>query len=412
MSLFPSTLDEIDFWDLEMFTEGDPHQAWSILRDQAPVYWHEREGGEPFWAVTRYEDGRAVQGDPIVFSSENPGIRLRSADMINAYAGGMGRSMIGTDPPAHQPRRRVISHNFTPRSVADWEAEVRRIAQQCLASAAELGEFDFVTEVAHKVPAAVALLLIGVPESDWAYMTELEHMQITSDDSEFQKGRSRAETARQAQIEIHTYFSQLVRERMKKPGDDLLSQLLAGTADGEPIPFEDVVAEAGLLLAGGLDTTRAAASAGGMLPLLEHPGQMRRLREDPSLLGPAVEEFVRWASPIVHDARTVTRDVEFRGHRFETGQRVAVWMPSCNRDASQFHDPFAFDSARSPNRHLGFAHGEHFCLGAHLARLTLRVEFDELLRTFTDIELVGQPERVRSNFVGGLKRLPVRAKAA
>lgn len=320
--------------------------------------------------------------------------------------------MIGTDPPRHQPRRRVISHNFTPRTVASWEAQVRRIAQDCLGHAAAMGEFDFVTEVAHKVPSSVALMLLGVPEEDWGHMGELEHMQITADDPEFQKGRTRAETALQAQVEIRDYFSELARKRMAEPGEDLLSQLLAGEEDGQHLPFEDVVAEAGLLLAGGLDTTRAAASAGGMLPLLEYPDQMRRLREDPSLLSSAVEEFVRWGSPIIHDARTVTRDVDFRGQKFLQGQRVAVWMASCNRDSDQFTDPFSFDVGRSPNRHLGFAYGEHFCLGAHLARLTLRIEFAELLNMFSEIELVGEAQRVRSNFVGGLKHLPVRAKLA
>jgi len=176
---------------------------------------------------------------------------------------------------------------------------------------------------------------------------------------------------------------------------------------GDKLRWEQVVVEAGLLLAGGLDTTRAAASAGAMLPLLERPDQLRDLQADPSLLPTAVEEFVRWASPITSEARTVMRDTELRGQHLGEGDRVVMWSPSCNRDEAQFNDPFRFDIRRQPNRHLAFAYGEHYCLGVHLARLTLKVEFEELFRRFRSFELAGDPARVRSNFVGGLKHLPV-----
>jgi cytochrome P450 len=203
------------------------------------------------------------------------------------------------------------------------------------------------------------------------------------------------------------YFAELVQRRMQDPGEDLLSQFLLGEVEGKKLPWEQVVAEAGLLLAGGLDTTRAAASAGAMLPLLQHPEQLRILQDDLSLVPAAVEEFIRWGSPILHEARTATEDVEFQGHHFQEGDRVAIWSPSCNRDDTQFADPFRYDIRRSPNRHLSFAYGEHFCLGAHLARLTLKVEFEELLSRFRSFELTGEPSRVRSNFVGGLKHLPL-----
>ena len=169
-----------------------------------------------------------------------------------------------------------------------------------------------------------------------------------------------------------------------------------------------MVAEAGLILAGGLDTTRAAASAGAMLPLLERPDQLQALMDDPGLLPVAVEEFVRWASPIVSESRTVTRDTTLAGHSLSEGDRVVVWGPSCNRDEAWFDEPYRYDIRRQPNRHLGFSYGEHFCLGAHLARMTLRVEFEELFARCKKIELIGEPARVRSNFVGGLKHLPVR----
>ena len=178
------------------------------------------------------------------------------------------------------------------------------------------------------------------------------------------------------------------------------------------MPPQQVVSEAALLLAGGLDTTRAAASAGAVLPLIEHPDQWRDLRDDPSLLSTAVEEFVRWASPITSEARTVTADTELAGVTLHEGDRVAMWSPSCNRDEDQFDNPFRYDIRRKNNRHLGFAYGEHYCLGVHLARLTLKVEFEEITRRFTSIDLTGEPSRVRSNFVGGLKHLPVHLSPA
>ena len=407
MARFPSTIDEIDFWDLDMFVDGDPHRAWTLLREQAPIWRHDRPGGEPFWCVTRYDDARAVHSDPVRFSSQRDGIMIRSdANVGRAQASGLD-PMIHTDPPRHAPLRRVISHNFTPLAISRLEEEVRDYAIECLDEAAQKREIDFVTDVAHRIPAAIAFSLMGVPRAKWDRLAELEHLTVTSSDPEFVPGEDPQQAVIEAGAELGEYFAGLVFERMEQPGDDLLSQFLLGRVDGEQLPWQQVVAEAGLLLAGGLDTTRAAATAGAMLPLLEAPDQLALLQGDPTLIGNAVEEFVRWATPVVSEARTVTADVELDGQRFAAGERVVIWTASCNRDEAHFDDPFRFDVRRSPNRHLGFAFGEHFCLGAHLARLTLRVEFEELLGRFRTFELAGEPVRVRSNFVGGLKHLPL-----
>ncbi|HET6964180.1 MAG TPA: cytochrome P450 [Acidimicrobiales bacterium] len=414
MTLHPQTLDEIDFWDLDMFSHGDPHAAWTLLRREAPVWYHDRPGGEPFYAVTSYDDCRHIHGNPGLFSSERDGIVLRNAAALAMAQAGMenplerNKPMIHTDPPRHQPLRKVISHNFTPRAISRLEEQIRGYAVTCLDEVAQKRDVDFVTEVAHRIPAAIALSLMGVPEQDWDRLAELEHITVTGTDPEFTHGRPSQEAQAEAGIELFGYFGQLVMRLREEPGDDLLSQLLAGVVQGEPLPWQQVVAEAGLLLAGGLDTTRAAASAGGILPLMEHPDQWEALQDDPSLLATAVDEFVRWASPITSEARTVTGDTELRGVRLKEGDRVAIWSPSCNRDENQFEDPFRFDMRRQNNRHLGFAYGEHYCLGVHLARLTLKVEFEEILRRFARIELTGTPARVHSNFVGGLKHLPVR----
>jgi cytochrome P450 len=405
----PTSLDEIDFWDLDMFEFGDPHAAWRLLREQAPVWWHDRDGGEHFWSVTRYDDCHAVHADPRLFSSEADGIVIRTNEQLQTdYSGSVAfSSMIHTDPPRHAPLRKVISHNFTPRAIAQLENQLREYARRCLDEAAEKREVDFVTDIAHRIPAAIAFALMGVPEERWDRLADLEHMTVSSSDPEFTHGKSAHEAAAEAGMELFGYWAELIQQRMKEPGDDLLSQLLAGDVNGEKLRWEQVVAEAGLLLAGGLDTTRAAATAGAMLPLLERPDQLRDLQDDLSLLSTAVEEFVRWASPITSEARTVMRDTEVRGQQFRQGDRVVMWSPSCNRDETYFEDPFRFDIRRQPNRHLSFAYGEHYCLGVHLARLTLKVEFHELLQRFASFELAGDPVRVRSNFVGGLKHLPV-----
>ena len=416
MTLHPQTLDEIDFWDLDMFVAGEPHDAYRVLREQAPVWWHERDGGEPFWAVSRYELGRSVFIDPRRFSSAQ-GIALRNnSELERAAAGASGgtQPMIHTDPPRHQLVRKLIARRFTPRAVSDLEGELRRYARRCMDEAAEKQDIDFVTDIAHRIPAGIAFFLLGVPEENWDRLAELEHMVVTRDDPEFTHGETEAESAANALaagLELGGFFHELVGARFDDLGDDLISQFLRGRIDGEQLSPEQVVSEAGLLLAGGLDTTRAAASAGAMLPLLDHPDQLNALADDPSKIPTAVEEFIRWASPVMSEARTVKVDTELGGQTLCAGERVVVWTASCNRDEDIFTEPFHYDTARRPNQHLAFSYGEHFCLGAHLARLTLVVELSELLTRFRSFELTGEPVRVRSNFVGGLKHLPMRVVA-
>jgi cytochrome P450 len=407
--LAPRTLDEVDFWDLDMFEHGDPHAAYHLLRSEAPVWWHDRPGGEPFWAVTTQEHARRIFADPYGFSSRAAGIRVRDRSLLARVEPRRPRDvqpMIHTDPPRHNPLRKLVARRFMPRSIAELEDMVRRFAARTMADAAARGEVDFVTDIAHRIPAQVTFALLDVPESEWERLADLEHKTITNTDPEL--AGTDADAAAAAGREVFGYFAGLVLERLEAPGDDLISVFIKGRIDGEALPWEQVVAEAGLLLAGGLDTTRAAASAGAMLPLLEQRDRFTDLWRDPSLLTVAVDEFVRWASPITSEMRTVTADVEVGGQQLSAGERVVIWGASCNRDEGVFDAPFTFDLRRSPNHHLGFSFGEHFCLGAHLARLILRVEFEELIRAFADVEQTGDAARVRSNFVGGLKHLPVR----
>ncbi len=409
MTLIPETLDDINYWDLDMFVTGSPHAAWCIQREQSPVWWHDKPGGEPFWSITRFDDCRTVLGDPRTFSSAS-GIMLLDDNLLANPGASVDdfQPMILTDPPRHQPLRRTISHNFTPRAIAKLEQEIRSYAEDCLAEAADRREVDFVADIAHRIPAAIALSLMGVPRDRWDRLAELEHQAVTRNEPEFWDTEDQNTSLAAAQMEMYGYFAELVQQRVAEPGEDLLSQVVQGEVLGEPLPWMQAVAEAGLLLAGGLDTTRAAGSEGGMLPLLSHPDQLEALSADLSLLPSAVEEFVRWASPVTHEARTLLEDAEIGGTQMRAGDRLAIWSPSANRDEAHFPDPYRFDITRTPNRHLGYAYGEHYCLGVHLARLTLKVEFEELLKRFKSFELVGEPQKVRSNFVGGLKHLPMR----
>ena len=408
MTLHPTTLDEIDYWDLDMFKHGDPHAAWKLQREQAPVWFHDRDGGESFWSVCSYDGVKEVHLDAVTFSSQRNGIMLRSDELLSsptAAAMNEVHPMIHTDPPRHGEVRKIVSHRFTPRSIAELETRLREIATECLDEAADRRAVDFVDDIAHRIPASIMLELMGVPRELWDRLAELEHMQVTGDDEESWHGEEKDREA--VTTELYGTFAELIMARWEEPGDDLLSEFIKARVDGEQLPLAQVIAEAGLFLAGGLDTTRAAASAGAMLPLLEHRDQLAALQDDPSLLPTAIEEFVRWASPITSEARTTIADTSVGGVDIAEGSRVVVWSPSANRDAAHFDRPDEYDIRRNPNRHLGFAFGEHYCLGVHLARLTLKVEFEELFGRFREFELAGEPQRVRSNFVGGLRHLPV-----
>lgn len=409
VTLEPRTLDEIDYWDLDMFVHGDPHAAWKLQREQAPIMWHDTPGGEAFWSVAGYDLVKAVYAEPVLFSSQADGIMLRTAEMLAMPTNELlvaNPPLIHTDPPRHAPHRKVLSHNFTPQAIARLEDQLRGYAVECMDEAADKGEVDFVTEIAHRIPAAITFALMDIPRDRWDRLAQIEHLQVTRTETEFWEHEDKSPD--EVSMELYGYFYEVCSHRLEHPGDDLLSQVVHGEVEGEQLGVIQGVADAVLLLAGGLDTTRAAASAGAMVPLLAHRDQLDALMDDPGLLPGAIEEFVRWSSPITSEARTVTADTELGGQSLQAGDRLAVWSPSANRDAAHFPEPFRYDIRRSPNRHLGFAWGEHYCLGVHLARLTLRVEFEELFRRFRDFELTAEPRRVRSNFVGGLVSLPMR----
>lgn len=398
-------LDDINLLDLDLFVNGDPHRAFATLRQEAPLYWHERHHGRGFWAVTRYNDAMRVYHDPQTYTSER-GISL-NFDNVMPEQVGSGMMMILTDPPRHNRIRQVVSPRFTPRSIAAYESEVRRICDEILDAVIERGECDFVVDIAAKVPTAAICEMLGIPAEYRDLMYSLGNAAIGSQDPEYNQGRSPMESGRNAQAEFFGYFAKLIDERRNHPGKDLISAFTIGQVDGAKLTDLEILFNTFLLIIGGQETTRNAIS-GGILALVHHPGEWAKLADDPNLMPSAIEEFLRWTTPVTHILRTARHDGELRGRKIREGDKVVVWNASANRDEEMFPAADQFDVTRTPNDHLAFGHGEHFCLGAHLARLEMRIMIEQVMRRMPDLELAGQPERLRSNFVAGIKHMPVR----
>jgi cytochrome P450 len=398
-------LSEINLLDLDLFVSGDPHQAFALLRREAPVYWHQRQSGRGFWAVSRYQDALRVYHDPQTYSSER-GISL-TFDNVMPEQAGSGMMMILTDPPRHNRIRHVISPRFTPRAITAYEPEVRRICDEILDAVVERGECDFVVDIAAKVPTAAICEMLGIPAEYRDQMYSLGNAAIGSQDPEYNQGRSPMETGRNAQAEFFGYFAKLIDQRRKNPGQDLISAFTLGEVEGAKLTDLEILFNAFLLIIGGQETTRNAIS-GGMMALLNHPSERAKLARDPGVMPTAIEEFLRWTTPVTHILRTARKGCELRGEKIREGDKVVVWNASVNRDEGVFPAADRFDVTRSPNDHLAFGHGEHFCVGAHLARLEMRVMIEQVMRRMPDLELAGQPERLRSNFVAGIKHMPVR----
>jgi len=390
---------------------GYPHEIWRRLRREDPVHWWDRTAGVPFWAITKHADiieiskqpERFVNGKRLVIGHEPE----QRPDPV------FPPTLIEMDPPKHGIYRQLVSKRFTPRYLQRLHRDVERIAAEivdALVEKSDSGECDFVREVAAPLPIAVIAWLLGVPKSDWNLLFDWTNRTIGSGDPEYQReGKTSQETAREAMTETFLYFSKLVEERKRKPEDDLITLFTQARVDGQPLPPMDVLAWCLIILIAGNETTRNATT-GGMLAFIENPGELRRLQQSPALLPSAIEEVVRWTTPIIHFARTASEDYELRGKRIRAGDALALFYPSANRDEEIFDEPYRFRIDRDPNRHLGFGMGEHFCLGAHLARLELSVAYRHLLPRIEEVELAGPVQRLHSSLVGGVKHLPIRYK--
>lgn len=417
------SLADISLSDETLFESGRIHEAFRILRAESPISWHPaNEYVTGRWHLVKYQDVLHVSRHPEVFSSER-GITQFEAiheEEANAAAAGNGRMLITMDPPRHVKLRRLVNKGFTPRAVNAMEPYIRGITQRLLERSAEKREGDFVLDVASQLPLAVICGMMGIPEEDWPRMFRLTNKVLGGGDPEYQDevpedqrgtGEAARITVNAGTFQMFGFFSQMLQERKAERREDLVSLLVDSEIEGEALTDEDILWFCFLLILAGNETTRNAIS-GGLLAFFENPDQKRKLIGDLGLMPSAVEEVLRYTSPVTHMARVALEDTKIRHVDIKKGDRVVMWYPSVNRDEDVFPDADRFDITRSPNDHLAFGIGEHFCLGAGFARLELKVIFEELLRRYPDVDLAGRPERLRSTFIGGIKHLPVRYPAA
>jgi cytochrome P450 len=403
-------LTEIDFTDLDNFANGFPHALFAVHRREAPVYWHEATvntpDGEGFWSVATHAETLAVFRDPVTYSSVTGGSRPFGGTLLQdlTIAGQVLNMM---DDPRHSHFRRLVSSGLTPRMIARVEDDLRSRARRLLDGVTPGEPFDFLTDVAAELPMQMICILLGVPESE-------RHWLFEAIEPQFDFGGSRkAEIGQVGQLSpeeagsrMYTYGQELIASKRSEPTDDMLSVVANATVEDESLSDLELYLFFSLLFSAGAETTRNAV-AGGLLALLDHPDQFQALRSDLAHLPTAIEEMVRWTSPSPSKRRTATRDVELAGAQIRAGQKVQIWEGSANRDPSVFTDPDTFDITRKPNPHLGFGQGVHYCLGANLARLELKVLYEELLMRFGSARLVSPVEWTRSNRHTGIRHMVV-----
>jgi hypothetical protein len=394
---------------------GYPHEGWARLRREAPVSRVEQPGFDPFWAITKHADIVWVSKQPTRFLNEPRMTMVHDSLRPPREERGRGRRLfrmlLNMDNPDHRAYRALAFGWFTPQSLRRRRGRIEEIARRILddlEARGREGECDFVTEVAGRLPLKVIAEILGVPEKDEPLVLELSNQGIGAQDPEFQRyGLSPRESRRAAIQNLLQYFSELAEDRRRSPRDDLSTVLAHARLDGEPLPMTELLSYFALIAVAGHETTRNATS-GGMTALLERPQWWARLRADPSLVEPCVEEILRFTSPVIQFARTAAEDAELRGRRIRAGDTLVLFYPSANRDESVFERPQEFRADRSPNPHLAFGIGEHFCLGANLARLELRVMFRALAERLDHAEIAAPPQYLASSFVGGVKHLPIR----
>jgi cytochrome P450 len=383
----------IDLADPDLYVAGPPHDLFTELRRSSPVYWN--DGAERYWAVLTHAGVEQVARDPVTFSSAKGGVVLEDLDGPRLEQ--MRGMLLAMDPPRHREVRRPLVARLTPKQVAVLDGDVRAICRDVFATAD--GEVEFVSEVAAKLPTRVIGQVMGLPRADWDHIHALAEHITRGQDPAYSDGPETARTASQ-EMGIYAYTFATERLALHEQPDDLTGVMLA---------VNDAAAFASLfvqLVTAGQDTT-ATLIAGGLLELLRHPDQLHKLRADQSLIPGAVEEMLRYANPLHFFRRTATADAELLGTTIRAGDKVAMYYTSANRDETVFTDPQSFDITRTPNKHLSFGIAEHFCIGAHLARLETRLFFEELFASYTSMELTGTPMRLRSNLNNALRSLPV-----
>jgi cytochrome P450 len=402
-----------DIVDPEIYVHGVPHATFQRLRVEDPVSWWEERNGTGFWAVTRYDDILTVSHNTQVFSSAR-GIRLEEMSEEELRA---RRTMMEMDPPDHTNYRRMVQPRFSNREVMAVEEGIRLLGRAVVEGIYGQSEFDFVDAIARQLPMRMLGKMLGIPDGDGPWLVKKGDALIGNTDPEFTThpvGLVDTDAYRLMPFrspvseELFAYAAEQARIRLERPTDDVISLLLRPKRDGEPLSEHEFKNFFTLLVAAGNDTTRYSLAA-GLDALIERPEQLSELRENAALIATATEEILRWGTVTMHFRRTTTRDTEFRGKKIKAGDKVLLWFISGDYDERQFPDPYRFDIRRSPNDHLAFGlKSPHKCIGEHLARVEIRVLLEELLPRIADIQLNGPVERLRSNFISGIKHLPVK----
>ncbi|MGH7879625.1 MAG: cytochrome P450, partial [Candidatus Binataceae bacterium] len=394
----------------DLYLAGAPHELFTRLRHEDPVHWNPEPGGRGFWCITKYDDIVAISKNPAVFSSARAhgGHRIFDENVVGVAGVGVEQTdapMISMDPPEHNRFRRMLSPSFTPLRLKPLEERIHARVCAILDRLGNRRECEFVTDVAAELPVQMLAELLGVPDEDRRKLFDWSNSLIAEDDPELRK--SPEATARDLRA-MAEYSLRLWGDRLAHPGNDLISMLVhSNPSAAESMSKEQYLGTFILLVVAGNETTRNSIS-GGVIALSQFPGERRRLVENPALLTIAAAEIVRYVSPIMHMRRTAIADVEVRGVRIRAGDKVILWYVSANRDEQIFTDPFRFDAARAELPQLGFGTGQHYCLGARLAEMQLRIFFTEFLQRYPHAEPAGPVRRMRSNFVAGIKEMPVR----
>ncbi|MGH1491973.1 MAG: cytochrome P450 [Acidimicrobiales bacterium] len=429
----PLTVDDVDIHSLDRYVEhGYPWADWDLLRREAPIYRYEREGFPTFWAITRYADIHRIGAHPEVFSNAGPILRLDTEHQLERFGFFRRRQaekygwdpdepmdLVFKDRPEHLDMRLLTMRRFTPAAMRRFEAELdalsERFVDEFVEKARQAGgePIDLVSELAVAVPLATICGLMGLPVDDWARISEMTDQLLIGELAAEQAlpGESLADARRRLGAELFEYLERLIADRrVSGPdgGDDLATLLVHATINGEPLTQQQLHGYLMLLIGAGNETTRNSI-AGGVRALLEHPEQIDVLAADvDGNIETAVEEIMRWVSPVIQFARTATADFELSGTTIKAGETVGLWYPSANRDEEVFVDPYRFDVTRTPNYHLAFGHGVHFCLGANLARWEMRSVFRRLAPHLHNLELVGEPRRLPHLHVGAVHSQMVR----
>jgi cholest-4-en-3-one 26-monooxygenase len=397
-------LSDIDLME-DTWSTNVPQEAFALLRREAPVFWHELEGEKApgFWAVTKHADVRTVSRDTQTYSSEAMGTFI--ADPTPEGLAVMRMTLLNMDPPKHNRYRRLVNRGFTPKMIRLLHDQIDERAKLIVDAVCERGEIDFVEDVAMEMPAQVICDMLGVPEEDRKQVVEWSNTMVGFDDPYW---RNTPEAGELAAMQIYGYCDQLAEQRRKEPREDIMTALLQADVDGESLSTEELNMFFVILVVAGNETTRNLISH-SIRALIDHPEAAAQLRDNPDQWDTAVEEFLRWGTSIHNFRRTATCDTVLNGQEIAEGDKVVVYYASANYDEDVFDDPYRLDVTRDPNDHLTFGGGgEHFCLGANLARVEIKAMVRELVTRLPDIELAGEPLRMRSDFINGINRMPVR----